>query len=77
MTESTAVLVPALAVLITLGACGGGARDVDYRPSRGISSDIDATHASGSTSFMKGRTTYVEPLGDMPWLTDERHQGGP
>jgi hypothetical protein len=76
MTESTAVLVPALAVLIALGACDG-ARDVDYRPSRGISSDIDATHANGSTSLMRGKTTYVEPLGDMPWLTDQRHQGGP
>ena len=77
MTKSTAVLVPALAALIALGACGGGARDVDYRPSRGISSDIDATHANGSTSIMRGKTTTVEPLGDMPWLTGERHQTGP
>jgi hypothetical protein len=66
-----------LATGLALAACGGGARDVDYAPSRGISSDIAATHATGSTAFMKGRTVEVEPLGDMPWLSGERHQGGP
>jgi len=76
MTERTAVLVPALAVLIALSACDG-ARDVDYRPSRGISSDIAATYSNGSTSLMRGRTADVELLGDMPWMTGQRHQGGP
>jgi hypothetical protein len=66
-----------LATGLALAACGGGARDVDYRPSRGISSDIAATHTNGSTSFMRGRTVEVEPLGDMPWITGERHQSGP
>jgi hypothetical protein len=66
-----------LAACLALAACGGGARDVDYAPSRGISTDIAATHATGSTSVMKGRTADVEPLGDMPWLIGERHQGGP
>ena len=42
-----------------------------------ISSDIAATHATGSTALMKGRTVDVEPLGDMPWLTGQRHQSGP
>ncbi len=77
MRNTYPIVVPTLAAFLTLAACGGGARDVDYRPSRGISSDIAATHATGSTASMKGRTVEVEPLGDMPWLTGQRHQGGP
>ena len=71
------MVVPTLAAFLALAACGGGARDVDYRPSRGISSDIAASHATGSTALTKGRTADVEPLGDIPWLTGQRHQGGP
>ena len=66
-----------LAAGLALAACSGAARDVDYAPSGGISSDIAATHATGSTAFIRGRTVDVEPLGDMPWLIGERHQGGP
>jgi hypothetical protein len=77
MTKSSSIATAVLAGGLALAACGGGARDVDYRPSRGISADIAATHATGSTAFMKGRTVEVEPLGDMPWLSDQRHQGGP
>ncbi len=77
MTEGTAILASVLVAFLVLAGCGGGARDVDYRPSRGISSDIAATHATGSTSLMRGKTENVEPLGDIPWLTDQRHQSGP
>jgi hypothetical protein len=66
-----------LAAGLALAACAGGARDVDYRPSRNISSDIAATHTNGSTALMRGRRVEVEPLGDMPWLTGEQHQSGP
>ena len=77
MTKSSPIGTAVLAAALALAACGGGARDVDYRPSRAISSDIAATHATGSTALMKGRTLDVEPLGDMPWVTGQRHQGGP
>ena len=77
MTPGPTMWTPMVAALLALAACGGGARDVEYAPSRGISSDIAATYANGATTFMRGRTTSVEPLGSMPWLTGDRHQGGP
>jgi hypothetical protein len=77
MIHSHAMSMPALFAFLVLAACGGGARDVDYRPSRGISSDIAATHATGATSLTRGRTESIEPLGDIPWLADQRHQEGP
>jgi hypothetical protein len=67
----------AVAVLFLTSACDIGAREVDYRPSRGISADIAATHATGATSLMRGMTTEGEPFGAMPWQLGQRHQGGP
>jgi hypothetical protein len=64
------------AVLLCAVACNG-ARDVDFRPSRGISADIDATHETGASSLRHGMTRENEPLGAMPWLLGQRHQGGP
>ena len=66
----------AATTLILVGGCDG-AREVDYRPSRGISADIAATHEMGATSLRRGMTTEEEPLGAMPWQLGQRHQGGP
>ena len=63
----------ALALLAALAGCGGGARDVDYSQERGISADIAATHATGPTSAMGGRTISGEPVGSIPWTASERH----
>jgi hypothetical protein len=68
------LLVVTVALLGFVAACDG-AREVDYRPSRGISADIDATHEVGATSLRRGMTTETEPLGAMPWRLGERHQG--
>ena len=65
-------LVP-LTVLAALAGCGGGARDVDYSQERGISADIAATHATGPTSIVGGRTISGEPYGSIPWTASERH----
>ena len=65
--------LPVLALLLVAG-CANGARDVDYTPDRGISADIDATHARGSTDINPGVTETGEPLGAIPWQIDERHQ---
>jgi hypothetical protein len=66
-------LIP-LAVLALLAACGGGARDVDYSPERGISADIAATYATGPTSMQNyGETTDMEPYGSIPWQAGQRH----
>ncbi|HEV2549782.1 MAG TPA: hypothetical protein VGU20_20880 [Stellaceae bacterium] len=72
--RSLAIL--AATTLFLVGSCDG-AREVDYRPSRGISADIAATHEMGATSLRRGMTTEEEPLGAMPWQLGERHQGGP
>ncbi|HEV2474949.1 MAG TPA: hypothetical protein VGX22_00310, partial [Candidatus Dormibacteraeota bacterium] len=66
-------------VMVTLALLGfaagcDGAREVDYRPSRGISADIDATHETGATSLRRGMTTEGEPYGAMPWKLGQRHQ---
>jgi hypothetical protein len=67
----------AVAVLFLTSACDIGARDVDYRPSRGISADIAATHETDATSSMRGMTTEGEPFGATPWQLGQRHQSGP
>jgi hypothetical protein len=72
-----ACLVMLAAALLCFAAACDGAREVDYRPSRGISADIDATHDTGATSLRHGMTTASEPLGAMPWQLGQRHQGGP
>ncbi len=64
----------ALAALVLLAGCTGGARDVDYTPERGISADIAASHYAGPTSLYPGGFERGEPLGLVPWQTDERHQ---
>jgi len=63
-----------LALLAALAGCGGGARDVDYPPERGISADIAATHATGANSSDLGRTLTGEPYGSIPWTASERHE---
>jgi hypothetical protein len=75
MSNASLAMIGA-AMLVTIGGCGG-ARDVDYRPSRGISADIDATYQTGATTLMRGRTTRTEPYGSFPWQLDQRHESGP
>jgi hypothetical protein len=74
--SSVSLAILAATTLMLAGGCDG-AREVDYRPSRGISADIAATHEMGATSLRRGMTTEEEPLGAMPWQLGERHQGGP
>lgn len=63
-----------LAVLALLGACSGGAREVDYSQQRGISADIAATYATGPSSMQNfGETVGMEPYGAIPWASGERH----
>jgi predicted small lipoprotein YifL len=76
-TMSNASLAMILAaMLMPLAACGG-ARSVDYTPSRGISADIDASRETGAGLEQRGMTTRTEPYGALPWQLDERHQNGP
>ena len=74
--SNTSLVVIVAAMLIFIAGCSG-ARDVDYRPSRGISADIDATYQTGASTLMRGRTTQTEPYGSFPWQLGERHQSGP
>jgi hypothetical protein len=74
ITLARASLVMLIAALLCFAAGCDGARDVDYRLSRGISADIGATHETGATSLRRGRTTEGEPLGAMPWQLGQRHQ---
>lgn len=71
---SRSILALVAAVLSLAAGCDIGAREVDYRPSRGISADIAASHATGATSTIRGRTTEGEPVGAIPWQAD---QSGP
>lgn len=64
----------AMVLLLGLAGCGGGARDVDYPPSRGIDADISATRSTGPTGDDLGRLQRNEPYGTFPWNADERHQ---
>lgn len=68
------VSILALALLTGLALCGGGARDVDCPPERGVSADISASHFNGPTSAYPGMLQREEPLGVFPWNLDERHQ---
>ncbi|HEX7970383.1 MAG TPA: hypothetical protein VF502_19325 [Stellaceae bacterium] len=62
-----------LAAALALAGCGGGARDVDYPPSRGISADIDASHQTNSPIIKRGDRLRSEPYDAFPWQLDERH----
>jgi hypothetical protein len=61
-------------VLATLGC--SSARNVDYPPSRGISADVAASHASGPISARPGSLLRDEPYDAVPWQLGERHQSG-
>jgi hypothetical protein len=67
MTQAHLHLTAVAAALLLVGACNGGARDVDYSRSRAISADIAATQEEGSTSRWHARTTAGEPIGSIPW----------
>ena len=62
-----------LAAALAIAACGDGARDVDYPPSRGISADIDAAHQINSPAINRGDRLRDEPYDAFPWQLDERH----
>jgi hypothetical protein len=61
-----------IAALVLVGACGDGARDVDYSRSRAISADIGAAREEGSTSRSHATTTQGEPVGSIPWQMRDR-----
>ncbi len=66
----------AAASLLALAGCAGGAREVDYPPSRGISADVAAGMPQGASSLYPGMTVgagATAPLGVLPWQLDERH----
>jgi len=65
------VVLPALVAMAAAG-CELGSRDLDTPPSRGISSDIDATHQT-SPSAMHGQRARDEPYDALPWLLEGRH----
>ncbi len=52
---------------LALAGCDSGAREVDYSPQRGISSDISSSLEHGPTATSPGMTGAQEPLGAMPW----------
>jgi hypothetical protein len=72
MIRAKSRLPTLIGALFVLGACGDGARDVDYSRSRAISSDIAATQEEGSTSRWHARTTAGEPIGSIPWQIRDR-----
>jgi len=65
------VVLPALVAMAAAG-CELGSRDLDTPPSRGISSDIDATHQT-SPNAMHGQRARDEPYDALPWLLEGRH----
>ena len=65
------VVLLALVAMAAAG-CELGSRDLDTPPSRGISSDIDATHQT-SPSAMHGQRARDEPYDALPWLLEGRH----
>ncbi|HEX9488861.1 MAG TPA: hypothetical protein VF930_01165 [Stellaceae bacterium] len=65
------------AVLLALAAmaaagCGLGSRALDTPPSRGISSDIEATHQTSPT-VTHGQRARDEPYDALPWQLEGRH----
>ncbi len=63
-------------IALAAAACGSGARDIDYPPARGISSDIDASHQTNPL-IIHGARLRSEPYDAFPWRLDERHQSTP
>lgn len=66
----------AVVALVVLAGCAGGAREVDYPPSRGISADVAAGMPQGASSLYPGMNVGsggVAPLGVLPWQIGERH----
>ena len=62
-------------VAVTAAGCGRGRgpRDVDTPPSRGIASDIDATHQTSPSAITRGERARDEPNEALPWQPDGRH----
>ena len=60
-------------VAMAAAGCGIGARDVDTPPSRGISSDIDATHQTSPNVITRGERARDEPFDALPWQLEGRH----
>ncbi len=66
----------AAVALVVLAGCAGGAREVDYPPSRGISADVAAGMPQGASSLYPGMNVGsggVAPLGVQPRQIGERH----
>jgi hypothetical protein len=63
-----------LLALIAMAAigCAPASGVVDTPPSRGISSDIDATHQT-SPSVTHGQRARDEPYDALPWQLEGRH----
>ena len=66
------VVLPALVAMAAAG-CELGSRDLDTPPSRGISSDIDATHQTSPSVITHGERARDEPYDALPWLLEGRH----
>ena len=64
-----------LLALIAMAAvgCELGSRDLDTPPSRGISSDIDATHQTSPNVLTRGERARDEPYDALPWQLEGRH----
>jgi len=62
----------ALVAMAAAAGCELGSRDLDTPPSRGISSDIDATHQT-SPSVTRGQRARDEPYDALPWQLEGRH----
>ena len=70
----TVRILTASAVPFLLAACGDGAREVDYSPQRGYSSDIASALNHGPTASRPGMEGAEEPLGAMPWEIPDSRQ---
>ena len=61
-------------VAAALAGCSVGARDIDYSPQRAYSADIDAALNHGPTAAQPGQVAREEPIGAIPYASNERHQ---
>jgi len=68
------VVLVALAGMLALAGCEGGAREVDYSQQRGISSDIANSLNHGPTAVQPGEAGDEEPLGAQPWTIPTSRQ---
>ncbi len=60
-------------VAMAAAGCELGSRDLDTPPSRGISSDIDATHQTSPSVITHGERARDEPYDALPWQLEGRH----